>query len=297
LLLHSAGEICLPRRKFFPAFPISSLDGTDGKQARRTKSSSPLGELFDHGCDSWVVYFIPASMYTLCGVYSSPYRLFWIQWSLIFSFISSHWEKYMTGVLYLPWTFDVSQLAVASTCFAAYRWSVNTCTISTIFGYKIVSILEFLLHTSFFLVHIPMTAYNIRTHRSSSQPWHRDRGAYEAFRPSVPLFTLLASSFCWAYLSPSDILNNQPRLFLYCYATVASNVCCKLILAQLCKSRAPVVNELVVLYSVFTIWWCLAIPVDWSVRYEVLFLWILSISVTVGHIYEAFTVVRCSRAP
>lgn len=78
---------------------------------------------------------------------------------------------------------------------------------------------------SFFLVHIPMTAYNIRTHRSSSQPWHRDRGAYEAFRPSVPLFTLLASSFCWAYLSPSDILNNQPRLFLYCYATVASNVC------------------------------------------------------------------------
>lgn len=30
-------------------------DNIDGKQARRTKSSSALGELFDHGCDSLFV--------------------------------------------------------------------------------------------------------------------------------------------------------------------------------------------------------------------------------------------------
>lgn len=33
-------------------FVYQSLDAIDGKQARRTDSSSPLGELFDHGCDS-----------------------------------------------------------------------------------------------------------------------------------------------------------------------------------------------------------------------------------------------------
>lgn len=33
-------------------FIYQSLDAIDGKQARRTDSSSPLGELFDHGCDS-----------------------------------------------------------------------------------------------------------------------------------------------------------------------------------------------------------------------------------------------------
>ncbi|KAI6201036.1 hypothetical protein M3Y96_00798600 [Aphelenchoides besseyi] len=33
-------------------FIYQTLDATDGKQARRTGSSSPLGELFDHGCDS-----------------------------------------------------------------------------------------------------------------------------------------------------------------------------------------------------------------------------------------------------
>jgi ethanolaminephosphotransferase len=28
------------------------LDAVDGKQARRTNQSSPLGQLFDHGCDA-----------------------------------------------------------------------------------------------------------------------------------------------------------------------------------------------------------------------------------------------------
>jgi len=34
-------------------FLYQTLDAMDGKQARRTKTSSPLGQLFDHGCDSF----------------------------------------------------------------------------------------------------------------------------------------------------------------------------------------------------------------------------------------------------
>ncbi|KAK1901867.1 Choline/ethanolaminephosphotransferase 1 [Dissostichus eleginoides] len=37
---------------YCPTATEQSLDAIDGKQARRTNSSSPLGELFDHGCDS-----------------------------------------------------------------------------------------------------------------------------------------------------------------------------------------------------------------------------------------------------
>ena len=33
-------------------FVYQTMDGMDGKQARRTKSSSALGQLFDHGCDA-----------------------------------------------------------------------------------------------------------------------------------------------------------------------------------------------------------------------------------------------------
>lgn len=34
----------------------ANLDSIDGKQARRTGSSSPLGQLFDHGIDAYVVH-------------------------------------------------------------------------------------------------------------------------------------------------------------------------------------------------------------------------------------------------
>lgn len=33
-------------------------DCIDGKQARRTRSSSPLGQLFDHGCDALCVFML-----------------------------------------------------------------------------------------------------------------------------------------------------------------------------------------------------------------------------------------------
>ena len=42
-------------------FCYQTLDAIDGKQARRTKAGSPLGQLFDHGCDSvgtvFMLYF------------------------------------------------------------------------------------------------------------------------------------------------------------------------------------------------------------------------------------------------
>jgi ethanolaminephosphotransferase len=38
------------------------LDCIDGKQARRTGTSSPLGQLFDHGCDALSVNLLLANI-------------------------------------------------------------------------------------------------------------------------------------------------------------------------------------------------------------------------------------------
>lgn len=37
-------------------FIYQSLDAIDGKQARRTGASSPLGEVFDHGKQTYLFY-------------------------------------------------------------------------------------------------------------------------------------------------------------------------------------------------------------------------------------------------
>lgn len=47
-------------------FVYQTLDATDGKQARRTGSSSPLGELFDHGCDSMAQGFFNCCFTRFC---------------------------------------------------------------------------------------------------------------------------------------------------------------------------------------------------------------------------------------
>lgn len=88
------------------------LDGIDGKQARRTGTSGPLGELFDHGLDSWTTFFIPACIWSIFGRadYSiSPLRFYFILWNVLSCFYTSHWEKYLTKILFLPWGYDISQ--------------------------------------------------------------------------------------------------------------------------------------------------------------------------------------------
>lgn len=42
----------------FCVFMYQTFDAIDGKQARRTKTSGPLGQLFDHGCDAVNTSFI-----------------------------------------------------------------------------------------------------------------------------------------------------------------------------------------------------------------------------------------------
>lgn len=48
-------------------FLYQTLDAVDGKQARRTKTSSPLGQLFDHGCDGINTLFFFIQMWQSFG--------------------------------------------------------------------------------------------------------------------------------------------------------------------------------------------------------------------------------------
>jgi len=114
-------------------FFAHTLDGVDGKQARRTNSSGPIGELMDHGLDSWTALFVPFSIYSMFGRGENSYetyRVLFIFWAIFFTFYFSHWEKYNTGVLYLPWTYDASQLAlfilyILSFLFTHEIWKVD----------------------------------------------------------------------------------------------------------------------------------------------------------------------------
>lgn len=83
-------------------FLYQNLDGMDGKQARRTGMASPLGEMFDHGCDAinTTLEVVLVSRALNLG------RSWWTVASQIVTlanFYLTTWEEYHTGVLYLSY--------------------------------------------------------------------------------------------------------------------------------------------------------------------------------------------------
>jgi ethanolaminephosphotransferase len=53
------------------------LDEMDGKQARKTGNSSPVGLMFDHGCDSFTAAFLTMMMAKMMQIGNGPVIL-WI---------------------------------------------------------------------------------------------------------------------------------------------------------------------------------------------------------------------------
>ncbi|GMF65341.1 unnamed protein product [Phytophthora lilii] len=79
-------------------FFYQTMDALDGKQARRTGASSPLGQLFDHGCDAVCTVFNVLSAAATCqvGVGLRPYIALS---SVSIAFYLAQWEEYHTGVM------------------------------------------------------------------------------------------------------------------------------------------------------------------------------------------------------
>ncbi|KAK6941131.1 S-adenosylmethionine synthetase, C-terminal [Dillenia turbinata] len=71
----------------------TTFDAVDGKQARRTNSSSPLGELFDHGCDALACVFeaMAFGSTAVCG--RDSFR-FWVTAAVPFYYAT--WEHICT---------------------------------------------------------------------------------------------------------------------------------------------------------------------------------------------------------
>ncbi|XP_041083501.1 choline/ethanolaminephosphotransferase 1-like isoform X2 [Polyodon spathula] len=89
-------------------FIYQSLDAIDGKQARRTNSSSPLGELFDHGCDSLSTVFVVLGTCIAVQLGTHPDWMFFCCFAGMFMFYCAHWQTYVSGTLRFG-IFDVSE--------------------------------------------------------------------------------------------------------------------------------------------------------------------------------------------
>jgi len=135
---------------FALAFCILSymlMDNMDGKQSVRTGSSSPLGELLDHGCDSLCVSLINIVVASAMRI-GPNYALFALVVG-IFAFYLPHWQEYFTHYLELgylngPTEFECAVIAMLT--ITGFIGSDVWITPFSLFGIATVTVTDLLLY-------------------------------------------------------------------------------------------------------------------------------------------------------
>ncbi|PSN39417.1 Ethanolaminephosphotransferase 1 [Blattella germanica] len=230
-------------------FLAYTLDGIDGKQARRTQTSGPLGELFDHGLDSWTAFLIPTCMYSVFGRAEhsiSPLRMYFCLWNVFINFYLSHWEKYNTGVLFLPWGYDASMVWKVLKNSDKIISELYADNLSDVSSYELSDNEEGADSLS-----TPSSSSRVGSTRVPSSESDSDnetcdeatnRGSYrdgtgkmrsfsEAMRPLVPCTVFLVICTVWVVYSPNNVVNLDPRCVYLVTGTIFSNICVR----QMCR--------------------------------------------------------------
>ncbi|KAL3286342.1 hypothetical protein HHI36_000850 [Cryptolaemus montrouzieri] len=283
--------IILRRSSRKSTYLLELTDGIDGKQARKTSTSGPLGELFDHGLDSYSVSLVPIAMFSIFGrnenYYSlNVYRLFLMMCNIVGNFFSPHFEKYNTGLLFLPWGYDFSMWGTIIVFGISGIYGPEIWHFKWENGFSTPVAFELLLYGSALVSNVPVIALNI--YKS-----YRDKTGYmrpfsEAVRPLIPVITLFIIMHTWITISPSNILERDPRVIYLLLGTIFSNICCRLIVSQMSSTRCDAFNWLFIPLLLVML---LSVLTKISII-ELLLTYFLFIFTTAAHIHYGTCLVR-----
>jgi len=229
----------------FAHFMAHTLDGIDGKQARRTGSSSPLGEMFDHGLDSWSTSLFLINFVSLCGqdgiTQTEMYILLWI---LSVNFLCSHWEKYNTGIMYLPWGYDISQVTILI-CYLVAGFHGTAIFYSPIISdINAIHLIKMFMYAGSAFTYVISVKNVVDAWRNGTikQP-----NLKESFRPWAPLVLAFIVLTIWIFVAaPYDTLRYETRTVLALTGVVFANIACRLVVVQMSSTRADLLNPLLI---------------------------------------------------
>ncbi|XP_072980371.1 choline/ethanolaminephosphotransferase 1-like isoform X1 [Typha angustifolia] len=221
-------------------FLYQTFDAVDGKQARRTNSSSPLGELFDHGCDALACAFetLAFGSTAMCGR-----ATFWFWVLAAIPFYCATWEHFFTNTLILPIVNGPTEgLILIYVChfftfLMGAEWWTQDFRISIPFlswvpfvpETPVYGVVVFLLITCGVIPTIGANIYNVQKVVQA-----RNGSMMSALAMIFPFAVLLAGVLVWSYLSPSDIMRNHPHLLIVGTGFAFGFLVGRMILAHLC---------------------------------------------------------------
>jgi len=221
----------------FFIFAYQTMDNLDGKQARKTKSSSALGEVFDHGADSLTVGMFAMIMGTAFQL--GPGLTLFCLIVLMSAFFLAHWECYFTGVLLLRPTdnpteaqFSLIALLLLTAWKGAMWWSVPLETY--ILGTVEPKYLFVLISSLGFLGTLYEHVTTVSNHMSANGGKFKN-----TLFVLVPLATLIVLSVLWVWCAPI-LLEQHLRLYVSTIALLFAYIQIRLIVQHITKDRAGI---------------------------------------------------------
>ncbi|EGO52589.1 hypothetical protein NEUTE1DRAFT_72366 [Neurospora tetrasperma FGSC 2508] len=235
----------------FGLFAYQTMDNVDGKQARRTGTSSGLGELFDHGIDSLNCTLASLLETAAMGLGTTKAGVFTALCPCLPMWFST-WETYHTHTLYLGYINGPTEgiliaclLMAISGWYGPEIWSERLADNLHLFSFLGLNE-ENLGDTSFqdiwvyFLIgamffHIPFCIINVVNARLS-----RNEPLLPVFLEWTPIVVFTLSVGTWLY-SPYSTLMDENHLVLFCVTMsfVFGRMTTKMILAHLTKQPFP----------------------------------------------------------
>jgi len=220
-------------------FIYQTLDAIDGKQARRTKTSSPLGELFDHGCDSLSTVFV--SLASCCAVRLGLYPGWMLFQCLCAStlFYCAHWQTYVSGTLTFG-TIDVTEgqivvmMVMLTSSIESFLnldiWSSSVClSLSPVNLYMTVGLVIGVFH-------LGRTVPACLSGSGSGKNGSTVAGT-SVLSPASPLCLLVIPAWVIAYKSDQNIYHSHPILYCLLFGLIAAKITNRLVVAHMCKGE------------------------------------------------------------
>ncbi|XP_012286896.1 cholinephosphotransferase 1 isoform X2 [Orussus abietinus] len=218
-------------------FVYQTLDAIDGKQARRTGTSTPLGELFDHGCDSISTVFVALSACISVQLGYYPTWMFFQCFCAITLFYCAHWQTYVSGCL------RFGKLDVTEAQFTI----IGIHLISAIFGPSIwmteipilgVGTLNNFIAGIFYAGYIHVFLQFCKVFESGGIGKNGSTIAgTSVLSPIIPFSFVVVPAFIIYRKSAEHVYENHPALYILAFGMVAAKVTNRLVVAHMTKNE------------------------------------------------------------
>jgi len=221
-------------------FLYQSLDAIDGKQARRTGNSSPLGELFDHGCDSLSTVFV--SIASCCAVQLGEYPGWMLFQCLTAStlFYCAHWQTYVSGTLTFG-KIDVTEgqivvmLVMVVSSIASFHnvdfWAAN------LYSFRLLSLKQLMTVIGVVCALFSLLGTFEKIITGGAGRHGSTIAGTSVLSPMMPLLCVIVPAAVIAFKSEQAVFHNHPILYVLLFGIIGAKITNRLVVAHMCKSE------------------------------------------------------------